>query len=266
MMSPQELLEHFDKASLWSSSALSAPGFDLAAAYQQALAVRALRVARGEQPAGYKIGFTNRHIWQRYNVFAPIWGPVWRSSLYLCDGNGEIALDNTCQPRIEPEAVFCMRSTPPAGVTLEGLFHCLDWVAPGFEIVQSHQPEWKFAAPHAVADGALHASLLVGAGVPAHKLAGDAASLNKILSSARVTLTCGGRPVDQGTGANVLDGPLHALLHFLNELRACPGAPDLQAGDVVTTGTWTDAWPVAPGEQWKAAFDPPLADLTVRFT
>ncbi|RYY50766.1 MAG: hydratase, partial [Comamonadaceae bacterium] len=63
-----------------------------------------------------------------------------------------------------------------------------------------------------------------------------------------------------------LDGPLHALLHFVTAMRAQPNAADLQAGDVVTTGTWTDAWPVAAGEQWRADFEAPLAPLTVRFT
>jgi 2-keto-4-pentenoate hydratase len=49
-------------------------------------------------------------------------------------------------------------------------------------------------------------------------------------------------------------------------LRECPDAPDLQAGDVVTTGTWTDAWPVAPGEKWVAQFEPPLTALEIAFT
>ena len=63
----------------------------------------------------------------------------------------------------------------------------------------------------------------------------------------------------------MLDDPLQALLHFLNELRACPGAPDLQAGDVVTTGTWTDAWPVAPGEHWRVSYSDDLGALDVAF-
>jgi len=81
-----------------------------------------------------------------------------------------------------------------------------------------------------------------------------------------VSLCRGSDAVDQGVGANVMDGPLHALRHFLQTLRACPGAADLQPGDVVTTGTWTDAWPVAPGEQWTAAFDIPLSPLTISFS
>ena len=40
----------------------------------------------------------------------------------------------------------------------------------------------------------------------------------------------------------------------------------LNPGDVVTTGTWTDAWPVAPGERWAARFSSPLPGLVVNFT
>ena len=52
------------------------------------------------------------------------------------------------------------------------------------------------------------------------------------------------------------------LLHFVSELRQCPGAADLQPGDVVTTGTWTDAFAIAPGERWTARFSSPLPGLT----
>jgi 2-oxo-3-hexenedioate decarboxylase len=80
-----------------------------------------------------------------------------------------------------------------------------------------------------------------------------------------VSLQRNGEAVDQGAGANVLDSPLRALHHFLQELRACPGAPDLQPGDVVTTGTWTDAWPVSPGQTWSASFSEPLGSLQLQF-
>lgn len=72
--------------------------------------------------------------------------------------------------------------------------------------------------------------------------------------------------MEQGKGANVLEGPLSALHYFLKELRACPGAPDLMPGDVVTTGTWTNAWPVQAGQRWSADFDAPLSRLSVTFT
>lgn len=264
-MTPQNLLSHLDSGQLWPAAANPEPALDVPAAYQRALAVRQLRIARGEVPRGYKVGFTNRGMWPLYNVFAPIWGTVWDTTLSFCDGQGELSLARTCQPRLEPEVVFGLRAAPPAGCGVQELYDSIDWMAPGFEIVQSHLADWKFTAADTVADSGLHARLLVGRKVAVADVAADGAALERKLAAAGVTLTRDGEAIDQGRGANVLDGPLHALLHFVRELRACPGAPALQAGDVVTTGTWTNAWPVAPGEAWTARFDSPLPPLQVRF-
>ncbi len=265
-MTPQTLIEHLDQGSLWPAPLTTDSTFNLDAAYARQLAVRKLRMARGERPRGFKVGFTNRTIWPRYNVFAPIWGSVWDTTLAFCEGEGTVSLARTCQPRLEPEIVFGMKATPATGATLDQMFEAIDWVAPGFEVVQSHLADWKFLPADTVADGALHARLLVGQRTPLRELADSALALDELLASATATLAQAGRTIDQGQGANVLGSPLRALLHFVDTLRACPGAPELNPGDVVTTGTWTDAWPVAPGEQWSAHFPDPLKSLTVRFT
>ncbi|QHE84920.1 2-keto-4-pentenoate hydratase [Hydrogenophaga sp. BPS33] len=265
-MTPLQLLEHTDGGQLWPAPLSAQAGFDMDAAYAQALAVRQLRIARGEQPRGFKVGFTNRTIWPRYSVFAPIWGSVWDTTLTRCEGDeGTLSLARTCQPRLEPEVVFGMRATPAPDPTLEELFQAIEWIAPGFEIVQSHLPDWKFLPPDTVADGSLHARLLVGRRVPVRDLARDGAALDALLADARVTLCKHGQDVEQGQGRNVLDSPLRALRHFVQTLRACPGAPELHEDDVVTTGTWTDAWAVSPGERWSARFSSPLPSLTVTF-
>ncbi len=264
-MTPEDLLQHYDSGQLWPRAPSDTEGFDVDSAYQQALALRALRMTRGEQPRGYKIGFTNRSIWPLYGVFAPIWGTVWSTTLTLSDGEAAVSLAGTCQPRLEPEAVFGLRAVPAPGASLDALFDAIDWVAPGFEVVQSHLPGWKFRAADTVADGALHARLLVGRPLPVRDVASGAAELEQALASASVTLHRDGVPVEEGRGANVLDGPLHALAHFVHELRACPGATDLKPGDVVTTGTWTDAWPVLSGQAWEARFSAILGSLKVRF-
>ena len=259
-MTPELLLQHIDEGTLWPEAC----GLPVGEAYERALSVRQLRLRRGERPRGYKIGFTNRTIWERYGVYAPIWGTVWDTTLSFCEGEGELSLDHTSQPRIEPECVFGLKATPPARASLDDLLACIEWMAPGFEIVQSHMKDWKFNAADTVADSGLHARLLVGKRIPV--AAGqEAAAFEAKLAAARIKLSRGSEAVDEGVGANVLDGPLHALAHFLSALRDYPGATDLQPGDVVTTGTWTDAWPVRRGEQWHADFDPPLAPLAVRF-
>ncbi len=262
-MTPESVLQHNDLGALWPADADHA---SVDGAYQSALAVRRLRIARGERPVGFKIGFTNRTIWKRYRVFAPIWGTVWDTTLTLCDGAGSVDLQPTCQPRLEPEIVFGLATTPPDGASLEQLFACLDWLAPGFEVVQSHRPDWKFTAAETIADGALHARLLVGGRTAVRTLAGSGQELDDRLGATRLRLYRGDVLIDEGSGVNVLDGPLHALHHFVQELERCPGAPRLQPGDVVTTGTWTDAWPIAVGQTWRSACDAPFLPLQVTLT
>ncbi len=247
---------------------------DLPTAYAAALTVRAARIAAGEVPAGYKVGFTNRTIWPIYGVYAPIWGTVWRSTLSRLDarsrGEGMVNLAGLREPRIEPEVVFGFRSAPPPDCSLSQLAGAIGWVAHGFEIVHTHFPNWKFSGPQAVADGGLHGHLLVGhpVGIPDGMRADELAAA---LSAIQLKLWCDDKLKDEGIGANVLDGPLQALLHFVRELRATPGATDLAAGDVVTTGTLTDAHPVHAGETWHTDLSMPdaggvrLNGLKVRF-
>ncbi|MEO7888004.1 MAG: hydratase [Polaromonas sp.] len=243
-------------------------------AYATALAVRAARSAGGERPVGYKVGFTNRTIWPRYEVYGPIWGTVWHSTLTVVDestpNEAVLSLQGLCEPRIEPEVVFCLREAPPPGCSLAQLVAAVDWVAHGYEIVHTHFPAWKFTAAQAVADGGLHGLLLVGHPVRLEAGAAPEAVVAS-LSGLRIKLYGDGVLKDEGTGANVLDGPVQALLHFVNELRATPGAPALQAGDLITTGTLTDAWPVEAGQTWHSAIEATgpvaggLKGLTVRF-
>jgi 2-keto-4-pentenoate hydratase len=263
-MTPEQILRYDESGEPWPA-ALAAEIVDVPSAYRSALAVRALRIARGERPAGYKIGFTNRTIWPLYAVFVPIWGPMWNTTVAYCAGAGAVPLAHLCEPRIEPEAVFGFKATPRADASLDDLFAALDWIAPGFEVVQSHMPGWKFTAAQTVADGGLHGRLLVGPKVRVADVASSAHELDRRLAEARVSLGRNGALVEEGTGANVLDSPLRALMHFLVELRSCPGATDVAAGDIVTTGTWTDAWPVQAGERWTARYDAVLPPLEVRF-
>lgn len=261
-MKPSSILEHLDRGDLWPEEP-DTPPTDVAAAYWDALAVRALRIARGERPVGYKIGFTNRTIWQRYRVFAPIWGTVWDTTLTRAGDEGIVPLGPSCQPRLEPEVAFGFARTPPVDASLEQLFDSLAWLAPSFEVVQSHRKDWQFTAAETIADGGLHARLLIGTTMPIATFAASGEALDARLAAMRVRLYRDETLIDEGVGSNVLDGPLHALHHFVGELQRCPRAPSLMPGDVVTTGTWTDAWPIEPGQRWRSVFDDGLGTLTI---
>jgi 2-oxo-3-hexenedioate decarboxylase len=233
--------------------------FALADAFAVGERLRQSRLARGERPLGYKIGFTNRGIWDRYGVHQPIWGPVWDTTTTLLDGTAHHAsLAGLSQPRLEPEVVFGIARTPRAGMTLAQLASCLDWVAHGFEIVHTHFDHWRFQAADCLADFALHGRLFVGPRVAVSRfehLADDTASLG-------VALHRDGQRVESGHASIVLDGPLNALRLWVDAMAEHTPDWPIRPGDVVTTGTITDAWPIAPGQTWHSTLsDPRLAGL-----
>lgn len=73
-----------------------------------------------------------------------------------------------------------------------------------------------------VADGGLHARLLVGAKVPIRQMAQNARQLDEVLAQARVTLLKEQTTVEQGSGSSVLGGPLHTLHHFMRSYAGKP--------------------------------------------
>jgi 2-oxo-3-hexenedioate decarboxylase len=244
----ERLLTALDSGRTIECPSRQADAFDLPAGFAVADALRTARIARGERPRGYKIGFTNRGIWQRYGVHAPIWGPVWDSTVQQLDGTAaQLSLAGLCQPRLEPEVVFGFARTPQPGMSLGELQGCLSWAAHGFEIVHTHFDGWRFAAADTVADFALHGRLFIGPHVPT----ADWPDLAQQLSQLQVQLCCAGQVRDSGQGAVVLDGPLHALRLWVDAMAEHTPRWRIEPGDVVTTGTLTDAWPLTAGERWS---------------
>jgi 2-oxo-3-hexenedioate decarboxylase len=227
------------------------PGFGLAEAYQVTATIRRLREARGERVVGRKIGFTNRTIWAEYNVHAPIWGYMYDTSVHdLPPGGAEVSLSNFAEPRIEPEIVFGLRAPPKPDMDARALIGCIGWVAHGFEIVQSIFPNWTFLAADTVAAYGLHGGLWIG---PRHALADKPLEWERALTRFEIDLFRNGGLADHGRAANVLDGPVFALSHLVKLLAADAVNPPLATGEIITTGTVTRAFPMAPGDVWSTA-------------
>jgi 2-oxo-3-hexenedioate decarboxylase len=206
-------------------------------------------MARGERPIGRKIGFTNRTIWPEYGVYAPIWGDMYDTTLReLADGDGTLALASLLEPRIEPEIAFGFATAPQAGMSEAEILGCVDWVAHGFEIVQSVFPGWQFQAPDTVAAYALHGAYRLG---PRRKIAGEErADWLKMLRSFEIELSRDGKAIDRGPALNVLDGPLSTISHLLDVLSRDRANPPLQ-----------------PGETWQTRVTGlPLDGISLRFS
>jgi len=233
----------------------------MADAYDIARTILDARIAQGEVPVGRKIGFSNRKMWPMYGKSEPMTGPIWST---LFDSTVEFAHDNNPihkltkaqQPRIEPELVFKLARTPEPDIDLEGLGECLEWIAHGFEIVVSPFRHWEFEPADAVAAFGLHRALIIGE--PKMLSRESKRRLHTVLSGASISLSRsnaeGSELCAAGFASDVMDSPLHALLALHQELQQQNQFSPLQAGELITTGSWTDALPIKRGEVWSSAF------------
>ncbi|WP_019139544.1 2-keto-4-pentenoate hydratase [Noviherbaspirillum massiliense] len=229
-----------------------------------------LRIAQGEVPIGRKIGFTNRKIWSKYGVSEPIQNPVWTPMFdstvrFAEDNRGIQSLLGALQPRIGPEVVFKLGQTPPPDATVEDMAECIEWMAHAFEIVVCPFPDWKFEMVDAIAAYGLHGSLIVGE--PKMLSSATRRNLPALLANTSLSLSCNDELRSAGFGSDVLGSPVHAVWHLHQMLKSqSEQFKPLTAGEIITTGTWTDVCPIAPGETWASACSGVLLPgLTISF-
>jgi 2-oxo-3-hexenedioate decarboxylase len=227
------------------------PGFRLVDAYEVVAVLREMRRARGENPIGRKIGFTNRAVWGGQGISGPIWNYMFDSTVHELATVGEaFALKDLPEPRVEPEIVLHLASPPRVGMSEDQLSGCIDWIAHGFEIVQSVFPGWMFAAADAAAAYGMHGALLLG---DRHSISGAPTQWRDQLSSFRVALVRDDGLTRSGHAQHVLGGPLKALGFLVEELARYPASEPLRVGEIVTTGTLTEAMPIRGGQIWSTA-------------
>ena len=202
-------------------------------------------------------------MWNAFGVESPIWGyTTSRSTRELADMQ-VMVLNEFSEPRIEPEIMFGLGAAPAPAMSDSALVDCVEWIALGYEIVQSIFPKWKFSAADTVAANGLHGALLIGA---RHAIAPRKAEWQRELAAFGVELHCNSQLVQRGGGSLVLDSPLRALRHLVELLANDPHNPPLRAGEVISTGTLTLAMPVKPGERWTTTVAGiPLEEITIRF-
>ncbi len=237
--------------------------------YDIAKRILDIRTAQGETQIGRKIGFANRSIWTRYGITerleVPIWAPIFDTTVRYAENNrGRQSLAGALQPRIEPEIVFKLDKTPKRGASLAELSSCIEWMAHAFEIVVCPFPDWKFDTEDAVAAFGLHGSLIIG---EPHVLASPTRPhLADMLAGASASLSCDDVLVAAGFGSDVSESPVHALWHLHQMVSAQPQFKPLAAGEIISTGTWTDAYPIKAGQTWVSAFSGiSLSGLTLSF-
>ena len=120
------------------------PDLTMDDAYRVTALANDMRIAKGYRPVGRKIGFTNRRIWDEYGVRAPIWGYVYDRTLH--DLAAPLPLAPYSGPEDRAGNHVRPRRAPSPGMDDTALLTCIDWVAHGYEIVQSIYPELEIRA------------------------------------------------------------------------------------------------------------------------
>jgi 2-oxo-3-hexenedioate decarboxylase len=262
-----ELLEAKATAQSLETFTSRYPDFMLSDGYVVGEQLSQYLVSQGFTPNGRKIGFSNPAGWSRLGIDNIVWAYTYDKTVdYFPDNSAKLELTKLIAPKIEPEIVFKLRTSlpMPAGSRLPAaqILEAVEWVALGFEIVDCPYPGWQYMAADMVASFGYHVALLIGQplAVTGQNLEVLAAQLGnfslKLLKNSELAA--------EGVAANVLGSPLLSL----GALAAlASAAAPLQPGEVVTSGTITDAQFIASSENWTAqvaGLD--LPDFSINFS
>lgn len=236
-------------------------------AYDIAKSLDTIRIAEGDTPVGRKLGFMKQQFAQNNSDTdqTPIWTTLFASTVRTLDEAHTIqSLAGAMQPKLAPVLVFKLAKTPAADATPDELADCLDWMSHGLEIVVNPYLNWTFNAADAIAAFGMHGALLIGE--PRNLSSASRHHLGQVLADASVSLSCDETLLGAGYSSNVMDDPLNALWHLHQMLKSQVQFPPLHADEIISTGSWTNAYPIQAGQTWSTAFSGiSLAGISVSF-
>lgn len=204
-------------------------GVSLGEAYDIQRQLLALRVMRGEQIVGAKLGFTSKAKMAQMGVSEVIAGQL-TNAMQIRAGE-TVKLSHFIHPRVEPEVAFRVSRDVGSGVDIA---LCVDAVAPSLEIIDSRYRDFQFSLSDVVADNASSAAFVIG----------DWKPIGEGLADQTVELLFDGSVIDTGSTAAIFGNPMDALRQ-LNPLIEKYGF-NLVRGNVILAGAATAAAVLRP--------------------
>jgi 2-keto-4-pentenoate hydratase len=203
---------------------------------------------QGGRVVGCKLGGTNRAALEKLGLERPFVGPVMSSSLF--DSPARMPRSGFLMCVIEAEVAMRFgrpvdgRSGPPSR---EVLLDAVSELRTAIEVADSRLAGFPAVPPAAiVADLGFAGALVTGAPCPDWR--------RHDLAAASVRLIVNGAPVREGKGEAVLGNPLDALADYVAE--AGREGRVIEAGEIVSTGTWTQPYMAQQGDRISADFGP----------
>jgi 2-keto-4-pentenoate hydratase len=197
------------------------------------------RRRRGEQPVGWKLGYTSAAMREQMGVAEPNFGPL-TDAMVVPDG-GDVGGRFT-QPRVEPEVALRFARDVPAGASLDDVLAAVAGAHAALEIVDSVWTDYRFHIEDNTADGSSAAGVVIGPELPLDRIA-----------DVEVTLLVDGVEHGRGVGRDASGHPAAGVVWLVDQLARAGSR--LRAGDIVITGGLTAAAPLFPGVAIAARFD-----------
>jgi 2-oxo-hept-3-ene-1,7-dioate hydratase len=219
----------------------------------------ALELADGHTIRGRKIGLTSRAMQQASQITEPDYAPL-MSDMFFETG-ADIPSERFIVPRVEVELAFVLeRELRGPGATLVDVLRATAYVMPALEIIDARieQFDRDTKAPRKVfdtiSDFAANAGVVLG-GRPVRADAIDLRWVGALLYRNAVL-------EETGLAAAVLNHPATGIAWLANKIA--PYDEQLNAGDIVLSGSFTRPTQGAPGDVLHADFGR-LGNISFRF-
>lgn len=194
-------------------------------------------VAGGDVVRGHKVGLSSKAMQRMAGVNQPDFGHLTQSMFHL--EHAPIPDGTYIQPRVEPEIAFVLgKPLEGPGVTVADAVRAVDFVLPALEIIDSRVKDWKIGIFDTISDNASSGGVVLGSR--------PVGVTDVDLRMFGCNLHINGELVATGAGGAVLGSPINSLVWLANTIG--PLGVRLEAGHVVLPGSFTKAFPLAPGD------------------
>lgn len=210
-----------------------------------------LKLKKGHQLRGHKVGLTSRAMQMASNITEPDFG-VLMDYMFYADG-ARLPIEKFIVPRVEVELAFILgKDLTGPDVTLLDVYKATEYVMPALEIIdarfQQIDPTTKATRKvfDTIADNAANAAVVMG-GRPIKVDEFDLRWVGSILS-------LNGQIEETGVAAGVLNHPGNGVVWLANKLGKL--GVSLKAGQVILSGSFTRPVAAQDGDVFSADYGP----------
>ena len=247
-------VEHFSKRF---------PEMTLEDGYRINCAWVALKLSKGHQVIGHRIGLTSRAMQQASQIDEPDFGTLLEHMRYTCVAGKvlDIPFKNFIAPRVEVELAFVLKdSIQGPNISVQQVLDATAYVTPAIEIIDARIDQFDRHTQvmrkvfDTISDNAANAGIVLG-GEQVDPYATDLPWCGAVLKQNGVV-------EETGMAAGVQGHPAIGIAWLANKLAPCNES--LQAGEIVLAGSFTRPVAAKVGDAFEADYGP-LGCLQFKF-